>query len=86
MGNDMNKPTRKFGLFTTIAMIVGIVIGSGIFFKTPEILRDTNGNILIGASAFLVAALSIIFGGLTISNYAEKDETVGGLVSYCDLE
>ena len=85
MGNDLNKPTRKFGLFTTIAMIVGIVIGSGIFFKTPEILRDTNGNILIGASAFLVAALSIIFGGLTISNYAEKDETVGGLVSYCDL-
>lgn len=81
----MNKPARKFGLLTTIAMIVGIVIGSGIFFKTPEILRDTNGNILIGACAFLVAALSIIFGGLTIANYAGIDETVGGLVSYCDM-
>lgn len=81
----MTKPSRKFGLLTTVAMIVGIVIGSGIFFKTPEILRDTNGNILVGASAFLVAALSVIFGGLTIASYAGMDESVGGLVSYCEM-
>lgn len=80
----MSKPERKFGLLTTVAMIIGIVIGSGIFFKTPEILRDTNGNILIGALAFAVAAFGIIFGGLTIANYTSQDDSVGGLVSYCE--
>ena len=31
VGDTMKQ--QKYGLFTTIAMIVGIVIGSGIFFK-----------------------------------------------------
>ena len=29
----MAKEKEEYGLFTAIAMIVGIVIGSGIFFK-----------------------------------------------------
>lgn len=78
-------PERKFGLLTTIAMIVGIVIGSGIFFKTPDVIRSTNGNVLMGALAFIVAALGIIFGGLTIAQYSAKDDKVGGLVTYCEI-
>ena len=30
MGNDLQK---KYGLPTAIALVVGIVIGSGVFFK-----------------------------------------------------
>ena len=30
---------RTYGLFTAIAMITGIVIGSGIFFKSDNIFR-----------------------------------------------
>lgn len=78
-------PERKFGLLTTIAMIVGIVIGSGIFFKTPAIITHTNGNVLMGVLAFIVAALGIIFGGLTIAQYSAKDDKVGGLVTYCEI-
>lgn len=29
---------KRYGLFTAIAMIIGIVIGSGIFFKSDNIL------------------------------------------------
>ena len=29
---------KQYGLFTAVAMIVGIVIGSGIFFKSDNIL------------------------------------------------
>mgnify|MGYP003192689884 CR=1 FL=1 len=36
MGNDLQK---KYGLPTAIALVVGIVIGSGIFFKAEKI-RD----------------------------------------------
>ena len=36
-----NKLTKKFGLFTAICMVVGIVVGSGIFFKAQDILTAT---------------------------------------------
>ncbi len=80
-----NLPQRKFSLSTTIAMIVGIVIGSGIFFKTPEIIKYTNGNIGMGILAFIIAGFGIIFGSLSIANYAQNDDSAGGLVSYCEL-
>ena len=35
MGNDLQK---KYGLPTAIALVVGIVIGSGVFFKAEKIL------------------------------------------------
>ena len=30
--------TKKYGLFTAISMVVGTVIGSGVFFKAEKIL------------------------------------------------
>ena len=32
-----NKLERKYGLFTAICMVVGIVIGSGVFFKAQTV-------------------------------------------------
>ena len=61
------EKTRKFGLLMSIAMIIGIVIGSGIFFKADDILIQTNGNIMMGCLVLLLGALGIIFGGITIS-------------------
>ena len=48
---------NRYGLPTAIAMIVGIVIGSGIFFKSDNILIATNGSIKLGILVFIVAAL-----------------------------
>lgn len=81
----MDKQKEKFGFTTTVAMIVGIVVGSGIFFKTPQILAKVNGNILMGVIVFLVAALGIVFGGLTVSLYAKNKSTVGGIVTYSEM-
>ena len=39
MGNDLQK---KYGLPTAIALVVGIVIGSGVFFKAEKILTATG--------------------------------------------
>ena len=38
----MQEETRKYGLATAVAMIIGIVIGSGIFFKADDILSMTD--------------------------------------------
>lgn len=83
--NSKTSQTRKFGLLTTVAMIVGIVVGSGIFFKTPQILMRVQGNVAMGILVFMIAAIGIIFGGLTISKYAQKDENVGGIITYCEI-
>lgn len=75
---------KQYSLFNTIGMIVGIVIGSGIFFKSDNILVLTNGNIGIGILFFCIAALSIIFGSLSISNLASKNSNTGGIIAYSE--
>lgn len=75
---------QKYSLFTTIAMIVGIVIGSGIFFKSDNVLVYTEGNIFLGILVFVIAAFSIIFGSLTISELAARTDEAGGIITYCE--
>ncbi|MFV0343719.1 MAG: APC family permease [Anaerocolumna sp.] len=76
--------THKYGLFTSIAMITGIVIGSGIFFKSDNILKSTNGNLTDGILVFIVAAFAIVFGSLTISQLAMKTDKPGGIITYAE--
>ncbi|EPH96531.1 amino acid permease [Enterococcus faecalis 13-SD-W-01] len=73
---------KKFDLLTTISMIVGICIGSGIFFKADNVLRDAQGNVLIGILLFFIGAFSIIFGSLTLSQLSTRAKKSGGLVGY----
>lgn len=75
---------NEYGLFTAIGMIVGIVIGSGIFFKSDNILVATNGSISLGVIVFCIAAFGIIFGSLTISELASRESKAGGIISYAE--
>ena len=75
---------NEYGLFTTIAMIVGIVIGSGIFFKSDNILVATNGSISLGILIFCLAAISIIFGSLSIAELASRTDASGGIIAYAE--
>ncbi|MEG1445964.1 MAG: APC family permease [Ruthenibacterium sp.] len=75
---------RTYGLFTAITMIIGIVIGSGIFFKSDDVLSYTNGNVLLGVCVFCIAAIAIIFGSLAISQLATRTDKPGGLVTYAE--
>lgn len=75
---------RNYGLFTAIAMIVGIVIGSGIFFKADEVLTFSSGNVFLGVLIFVIAAVAIIFGSLTISQLATRTDKPGGLITYAE--
>lgn len=81
MGNLHNKK-EHYGLFTATTMIVGIVIGSGIFFKSDDVLRYTGGNTLLGVLVLCIGALSIIFGSLTITELSIRTKKNGGIVGY----
>ena len=75
---------RKYGLFTAISMIVGIVIGSGIFFKSYNILALTGGNVSQGVLALCLAAISIVFGCLAVSELASRTDNAGGVITYSE--
>ncbi|WP_410208635.1 APC family permease [Fusobacterium sp.] len=78
------KEEREYGLFTAISMIVGIVIGSGIFFKSDNILVYTNGSVIKGIILFCLAAVGIVFVSLTIATLATKTTKPGGIITYAD--
>lgn len=75
---------RNYGLFTAITMITGIVIGSGIFFKADDVLNYANQNVWLGVIIFVVAAIAVIFGSLTVSQLAIRTDKPGGLISYAE--
>lgn len=79
-----NKLERKFGLLTAICMVVGIVIGSGVFFKAQAILEKTGGNMPLGIIAWLIGGLVMIICALNLANLGTHYEKVNGLVDYAE--
>ena len=75
---------RKYGLFTAICMIVGTVIGSGVFFKAQTILQKTEGNFLLGILAWIIGGAIMIACVLAFSSMAQKYEKVNGLIDYAE--
>lgn len=80
----MEVQKREYGLFTAVAMIVGIVIGSGIFFKSDDMLVYTNGNVGLAVVVFCIAAFTIVFGCLSISQLAALTDKPGGVIAYAN--
>ena len=78
------KLERKYGLFTAICMVVGIVMGSGVFFKAQTILDKSNGNIPIGVLAWFIGGCIMMVCLMTFSFMAQKYERVNGLVDYAE--
>ena len=79
-----NKLERKYGLFTAICMVVGIVIGSGVFFKAQVILEKTSGNMPLGILAWLIGGVIMLVCVLNFANMSQKYEKVNGIVDYAE--
>ena len=80
----MEQLKKKYGLFTAICMVVGIVIGSGVFFKAQDVLKETNGNALEGILAWVIGGAIMIVLASTFAVMATKYEKVGGVVDYAE--
>ena len=78
------KLQRKYGLFTAICMVVGIVIGSGVFFKAQTILQKTGGDMPMGILAWIIGGAIMLVCLLTFSFMGQKYERVNGLVDYAE--
>ncbi len=81
----MGELKKKYGLFTAICMVVGIVIGSGVFFKAQAILEKTGGNMVQGIIAWVIGGTVMLFCILAFSVLAQKYEKVNGVVDYAEM-
>ena len=81
----MEKMERRYGLPTTIATCVGVVIGSGILFKTEAVLKVTQGNIVTGITSLAIMGVMLFFCSYAFSLLAQKYEKVNGLVDYAEM-
>lgn len=79
------KLEKKYGLFTAICMVVGIVIGSGVFFKAQAILNATGGNMTLGIIAWIIGGVIMIVCASTFAVMATKYEKVNGVVDYAEV-
>ena len=79
-----NKLNKKYGLLTAIAMVIGIVIGSGVFFKAEKVLTATGGNLLLGIIAWIIGGIIMIACAYTFAVMATKYEYVNGVVDYAE--
>ncbi len=79
-----NKLEKKYGLLTAVAMVIGIVIGSGVFFKGQNILNATGGNLGLGILAWIIGGVIMVICAITFSGFAMKYQKVNGLVDYAE--
>ena len=80
----MEKLTRKYGLITAICMVVGTVIGSGVFFKSQNVLAATGGNTPLGIIAWVISGLVMLVTAVQFAVMATKYEKVNGVIDYAE--
>lgn len=78
------KLEKKYGLLTAICMVIGIVIGSGVFFKAQKVLAETGGNVLTGVLAWIIGGAIMMICAVTFSSMATKFQRVNGVVDYAE--
>lgn len=73
---------KKYNLKTAIAMVVGIIIGAGVFFKSGTILESTGGNLWLGMLAWVIGGLLIISSAYAFAVLTNDFNINGGVNEY----
>lgn len=79
-----NGLKKQYGLLMAICMVVGTVVGSGVFFKAQAVLTKTNGDMPMGILAWIIGGVIMIFCVLAFCVMAQQYEKVNGLVDYAE--
>lgn len=81
MENDLQK---RYGFWTAIAMVIGIVIGSGVFFKAEKVLESTHGNMMLGVLSWIIGGGIMIICAYAFAILARRYAKVNGIVDYAE--
>ena len=82
---DNPQMKTKYGLATAIAMVVGVVAGSGVFFKAEAVLSATGGDVRTGVTAWILVGLVMIICAGTFAVLASRYERAASMVDFADI-
>ena len=76
---------KKWGLPTALSMVMGIVIGSGIFFKAVKVLSLTKGNMAQALLVIGVVGMICIVCSNVFAQMGRHYSSCNGLVDYAEV-
>lgn len=81
----MTEIKKQYGIWTGIAMVVGIVIGSGVFLKAGGVLKLAGGNLKLSILAWFIGGLIMITSSFCFAVFATKLTKYNGVVDYVEV-
>lgn len=73
---------KKYNCTAAIAMVVGIIIGAGVFFKSGAILKATGGNLWLGMLSWVIGGILIISSAYAFAILTNDFNISGGINEY----
>lgn len=76
---------KRYGLWTAITMVIGTVIGAGVFIKGGKVLSLTGGNLLQALAVVGIVGLICLVCSLVFAELGARYEKVNGVVDYAEV-
>ena len=73
---------RVLWLRDLVLIVIGTVIGSGIFLVPGGVLRDSGGHLGLALAVWLIAGVLSLLGALTYGELGAMDPEAGGIYVY----
>jgi basic amino acid/polyamine antiporter, APA family len=78
----METLKRALGVRDLVLLVIGCVVGSGIFLVPGAVLRESGGDVGVALFVWLVAGLLSLLGALTYGELGAMRPEAGGLYVY----
>ena len=80
--SNKTEMKKELGVSAAMAIVVGCVIGAGVFFKPYAIYGATGGAPGMGMLAWIFGGIASLLGALTFAEVAVMIPKTGGMVAY----
>src|SRR5262245_16044404 len=77
------KTAHQLTLWSAVSVVIGCVIGSGVFGKPARVLM-ASGNMELSLVAWVAGGLISLAGGLTMAEIAARIPKTGGVYVYVE--
>lgn len=81
----MNKLKPKYSLFTAVCLVVGIVVGTGVFFKAGNVLAEVNGNLMLSTLAWVIGGVIMVVSCYNFSTISLYKENTNSLMDFAKV-
>lgn len=81
--NTTEELNRSLGLWSALSIVIGTIIGSGIFFKQASVL-DSAGSSTLALLAWVIGGVITLTSGLTVAEIGSQMPYTGGLYVYIE--